>query len=825
MIRMKRITKKIGMVLLAIFVVCCFPNAIHAKKSKTLRVAYPTLEGFSMKDSDGNYYGYDYDYLMQVSQYTGWDYEFVEVEGDINEQLTKLMDMLKKGEIDLMGGTVYMDSLTSSYDYASEPYGNGYSIIATRNESEIYDLDTLMHKKDLKIAVYKTAKQRVALLDQFMKINGISYKKVECKDEEELLGKVNSGEVDAFLSVDLSLEEGCRSVAKFSPTPFYFITTKGNSEVMSELNVALNKIAESNPMLQSTLHDQYFQGSANDFLLTPSEEEFIKQNKTLRVLYRDGNAPVQYVADGEAHGVGKDILDMVAKKTGLKFEYFIASTYDEYKKIIEEEGIDILLGVPYDAQTANQLDVNLTNPFLKSSLLLVTNNKISPTDLLEKKQAMSYFNQKAYDHNDNITYYNSAEEIMKAVDSGKQDYAYLNNYLVTYYDNKHNLKNISTFTVPDYLQSYYAYGISKTDNLLLVSIMNKAIRSSDYVIDNYIYKNAYIEQKFSLIEYAQEHFLWILLMIAIVLIIVIQLIRKYYNDQLKIKRQVELEYKRYQMLSEISGEMIFSYDYQQDELKISNSGIGKLADEELLENFSLHIHDSDQDIRQILHKYLQLKKDINEEIELELLDKQNHWYQITLKVIYDVVGDQSKALYAIGKIIDIQDEIMEREQLRKRSQSDPLTHVLNRAGAEEIINNALHEHSGLGALLMIDLDNFKDINDQFGHSAGDDVLVETADLLKKVFAEEVVARFGGDEFIIFIHETSIDDLRSRCELLLTEIGKIPCMKGRELHLTMSIGVVFVSDEPDMATLLEKADDALYKVKRNKRNNYCIFTKE
>lgn len=810
------------MVLLVVFIICCFPNTIKAKKNRTLRVAYPQLQGFSMKDSDGNYYGYDYDYLMQISQYTGWDYEFVEVDGDINEQLTKLMEMLKKGEIDLMGGTVYMEALAKSYDYASEPYGNAYSVIATTNESEIYDLDTLMHKKDLKIAVYKTAVSRNALLDQYMKINGLSYKKIYCDGDEEVLEKVNSGEADAFLAVDLSLKKGYRSVAKFSPTPFYFITTKGNTEIMSELNVALNKISESNPMLQSTLHEQYFQGSANEFILTSSEKAFIKDNKKLKVLVRDGNAPVQYVNDGKAHGVGKDILDMVAKNTGLEFEYYIADTYEEYKKMIKEESIDILMGVPYDANMANQLDVNLTNPFLKSSLLLVTNNKVSPADLGDKKQAMSKFNQRAYDNNDNITYLNSAEEIMKAVDSGKIDYAYLNNYLVTYYDNKHDLKNISTFTVPDYLKSFYSFGISKTDNLLLVGIMNKAIRSSDYVIDNYIYKNAYIEKHFSIVKYVQEHFLWFLIILAGVVIVVILFIRKYYNDQLSIKRQVELEYKRYQMLAEISGEMIFSYDYLKDELKISSSGVGKLSYEEVLEHFSEHLKEIDRDISKVMHKYLMLKKDVNEEVKLKLLDNEYHWYQITMKVIHDVVGNQSVALYAVGKIINIQNEINEREKLKKRSQSDSLTKVLNRAGAEEVIKKALHTQAGSGALLMLDLDNFKDINDHFGHGAGDEVLVETAQLLKNTFKEDVVARFGGDEFIIFVQDISHRELSSRCQDLLVRVGEIPCMKGRDIHLTLSIGVVFVSTEKDMSELLEKADEALYKVKRNKRNNYCIY---
>ena len=77
--------------------------------------------GLSMKDDKNNYYGYDYDYLMQIAQYTGWEYEFVEVEGDINQRLTKLLNMLENGEIDIMGAMKYSEKLEEVYDYPSEP--------------------------------------------------------------------------------------------------------------------------------------------------------------------------------------------------------------------------------------------------------------------------------------------------------------------------------------------------------------------------------------------------------------------------------------------------------------------------------------------------------------------------------------------------------------------------------------------------------------------------------------------------------------------------------------------------------------------------------
>lgn len=71
---------------------------------QVIRVGYPIQLGMTEVDEQGNYSGYTYEYLEEIAQYTGWDYEFVQVEGDLNESLVTLMDMLEKGEIDLMGG-------------------------------------------------------------------------------------------------------------------------------------------------------------------------------------------------------------------------------------------------------------------------------------------------------------------------------------------------------------------------------------------------------------------------------------------------------------------------------------------------------------------------------------------------------------------------------------------------------------------------------------------------------------------------------------------------------------------------------------------------
>ena len=100
---------------------------------RTVRVAFPVMEGLMDFDKYGNRTGYTYEYLEEIAQYTGWDYEFVEAEGDINERLTTLMDMVEEGSVDLMGDTLFMEKLNEVYDYSAYHYGQGETVLQVLN--------------------------------------------------------------------------------------------------------------------------------------------------------------------------------------------------------------------------------------------------------------------------------------------------------------------------------------------------------------------------------------------------------------------------------------------------------------------------------------------------------------------------------------------------------------------------------------------------------------------------------------------------------------------------------------------------------------------
>lgn len=180
-------------------------------------------------------------------------------------------------------------------------------------------------------------------------------------------------------------------------------------------------------------------------------------------------------------------------------------------------------------------------------------------------------------------------------------------------------------------------------------------------------------------------------------------------------------------------------------------------------------------------------------------------------------------LRRVGNIIDNLDKI---HGLETAASTDPLTKLLNKSAAQRDIGELVKKYDG--ALLMIDLDSFKLVNDIYGHATGDKVLIVFAELIRRVIRKsDLAGRMGGDEFIAFLH--SVDDekiLRDKTiflnEQLLTAAKKL-LGSDMQIPLGTSIGAVFVPDEgTDFAALYKKADAALYNVKRNGKHGLEVF---
>lgn len=186
----------------------------------------------------------------------------------------------------------------------------------------------------------------------------------------------------------------------------------------------------------------------------------------------------------------------------------------------------------------------------------------------------------------------------------------------------------------------------------------------------------------------------------------------------------------------------------------------------------------------------------------------------------------------VAIVVDITDVKEAQEKLRRASLHDPLTGLPNRAmlfeHAAHMLPHASRLHQKHAALLFLDLDRFKPINDLHGHETGDTVLKMIASRLAAMLrSEDVVARLGGDEFVVLLHDikdaTVAKDAAGR---IIHAINEPYPIGNLQLALSTSIGIaVFPEDGQDIDTLISNADTAMYQAKQAGRNNYQFYRTE
>ena len=821
---MNQLIRKYIMVLAAIFclMLTCSSVSYAEEAESVIRVGFPMQPGLTMKDENGNYTGYTYDYLKEIGQYTGWTYEFVEPQdsGTIDEQLIQMMDMLEQGELDLIGAMNNNNQTSSVYDFPSENYGNAYSVIAVRDDDDRIDEYNLSDFKGLRIALLKQADYHNEKFYQYAKLNGIRYEIVWCERGGEQEEKIYSGKADAMLSVDLSLPQGFRPVAKFSPIPFYFATTKGNTQIINELNRAISYTSENNPTLQMNLYNKYFSRSSSQLFLNSKEREYIQEHPVLKVLVHDGFGPIQYYdGKGQVQGVARDLLSSIAQKAGWTLDFVYADDYSEFEQALNEGRADVILSILYDYDTVQKKNVLLSNPYLETESVLVAHDGVDMTNLKGKIQAVYMGMRKTDDEQADVRFYDSLEESLNAVEKGECDYTYSNSYTASYYLSRNRYEHVSIYPQAGSDSVKYSIGILRKDDKQILAILNKGIRSIETgELEKYIYNNAQQKQKVTLGTFIRDNSVPFILFTLLAASGLLALIYIHYRSQMRMKRQIELENTRYRYLSDILKEVTFTYDYGSDVLTLSREGVELFGADESIGQYSRYQGNGKQENGlPSLYYLLEQRQDVDAEILMALPDGDAEWYRVVIKVIFD--GSQADS--AIGRLQNIHGEKLERERLEQLSKRDGLTGIYNIAAAKMEITRMLDRHTGSLALAVIDLDGFKEINDRYGHYTGDQVLIYTAKALRESFCEEAVtARLGGDEFIVCVPYTGQNHLAECCNAVFDSL-QAGCRASGYPVATVSIGISISRREDDYTTLYQRADTLLYEVKNSGKNNFRI----
>jgi diguanylate cyclase (GGDEF)-like protein/PAS domain S-box-containing protein len=210
----------------------------------------------------------------------------------------------------------------------------------------------------------------------------------------------------------------------------------------------------------------------------------------------------------------------------------------------------------------------------------------------------------------------------------------------------------------------------------------------------------------------------------------------------------------------------------------------------------------------------------------EVWAKRKNGESFAISIIVNSIKDnEGNILKYIGSFTDITDKKQTQELIWQQAHYDSLTQLLNRNSFTQYLNNAVKLDNPF-ALLFIDLDHFKQVNDTLGHKTGDELLQQAAARLKHcVRGSDIVSRFGGDEFTIILSSVDNEVNISRiCHEIIHQLAKPFKLKEEQAYISASIGITqYPTDSREVEDLYKFADQAMYDAKHAGRNRFAFFT--
>ncbi len=452
--------------------------AAQAQEDRVLRVAFPTTPGVSELDSYGNRKGMLVDHLNEIAKYTGWEYEYIDV--DSNDVVSDFID----GRFDLMGGTYYSPDFEQYFAYPQYSMGHSRAVLLCRRDDERlkgYDLQTL---NGMRIGVYERATEKIRRLNEFLTMNDLNcelvyYRYEDMENGEDLYSYLLSGEVDLLLGNDLEMYSGFRAVASFDAQPYYIVTAPGNDEVLQGLDMALGNILESDPEFANESYARHFPNMTKaSLLLTKEERAYVAGKRTLQVATLKNWHPFYCVGDErDSHeGLLVELFDMLEEYTGLKAEYVFADTYEQAIQMVLAGEADVMGGYIDSQEDAFGHGLALTKEYAGLNNIVAKNKAVSfPADglvggIIEGRAMPPEIGS------EQVLYFDSMRAGLEAVNRGELDFFYGLSAQIDREMQSHRYVNVTPITRTGNNTSV-SLALARPIEPKLLTVLNKGIGS------------------------------------------------------------------------------------------------------------------------------------------------------------------------------------------------------------------------------------------------------------------------------------------------------------------------------------------------------------
>ncbi len=314
---------------------------------------------------------------------------------------------------------------------------------------------------------------------------------------------------------------------------------------------------------------------------------------------------------------------------------------------------------------------------------------------------------------------------------------------------------------------------------------------------------------------------------------VVNLVMSDITDLKIAEMKARLEEAKFLILSDISEELPYEYDIVEDVITFAERFTHIFEGESVIENPAVNMvksalvsYDTKEDLIELFELVKTGVEYHSTEFKLNTQNSGYQWYFTTCSTIYD---DDMNPIRIVGLLRNIHTQKIEQQKLMEKAETDLMTGIYNKATAESKVKAALRELNGnnYSVFMLVDIDDFKKINDTYGHLKGDEVIIDIANTMKEYAGEYGMAgRLGGDEFCLLLNNVLDTKLAIEKATLIADKlrAKYPGDNG-DCKVTLSIGIAATKEQIPYSVLLENADTALYQVKLNGKNGYFCYEED
>lgn len=546
-----------------------------------------------------------------------------------------------------------------------------------------------------------------------------------------------------------------------------------------------------------------------------AEKKFMLKKPSIKVGFLQNMAPLSYEINGYFCGAAYEMCNIIAEKTNMHLSYFGYENSDELVQALERGEIDMAAGL--EKTTSHEALIKYSKNYFDFYNVLIVNETVEADDLAGKTAAKPYGEVDSYwNALDRKGTYNNIGDCIEAVQNLKADYTITNHYSANYYIRDRECEDVE---ILPYASAGALYlGFSKEMDATLVAICNKCIYSIDsgdmeIALIKYMYPPAKAITIRRFIE--TNTVLCFSVSLAFFLVIVIG-ITAIMIEKDRSNKKHQLDVKRYELLATLADEYMFEYNCEKNQV---------IFDKKFVTTFGFGgtiKRNEYQNTNPALTRFLeQLDRIIEVETESMItfsMEKGNGaraWYRLITSRITDKNG---KTVHLLGKLVNVQKEMEEMQNFQNKAERDVLTQLYNREG----FNNRIPEVVEAVLFAVVDVDNFKMVNDTLGHTGGDYCLtLLTRQLIHTMGDKAILGRYGGDEFMVAMLGITLEEGKRLIEQLVHNMDTEVTYQENKMRISISLGAVYSKAAIGRNELFEKADEALYITKEAGKNGYHL----